>query len=159
MKNKNLKSGTIIKVYLDGGWEIEGSVIEDLEDRIILEEGEDPVLLFKSKINAIRILPDKTKTISPEKSQDRVVEVESEPKRPFVVVSKTKDSGSTPKGSSESTPYYLEGGMSLPMSVINADPDKINPLNGDEFSISFKQLKDVGGSGNINISLVTDKDE
>jgi hypothetical protein len=150
MKNKYLKSGTAIKVYLDGGWEIEGIVIEDIEDRIILEESNDPVLLFKNKINAIRILVQRELVASETTPQETAPEVVP----PFLVLRTKKKEESYPPEDGIEDGSYLEGVMSIPMTVINSDPEKVNPFNDDDFSVSMKSIGQSSGDRRINVSLV-----
>jgi hypothetical protein len=37
MKKKSLLEGKVVRVFIDGGWEITGSVSHDKKDRLVLE--------------------------------------------------------------------------------------------------------------------------
>lgn len=113
--------GANVSFFLDGGWQISGTVIGQESDKIILEKNDQVFLLFKNKVSFFKLnkedLPnnvDDTSYIS-----DDNFEEDSSPEELFP----------------ENGISYSETFMNIPTSLLNNK----NIKEDDDFSISFKE--------------------
>ena len=158
MKKKSLLEGKMVKVFVDGGWEVAGFVTHDKKDRLVLVVNEDTALIFKNKISAILIgkLEEGTVDENIAKSKEEVT-VEKN----FVVFKSSKQSAVQQEVNSipdNRGGDLSEGGISLPHEVFLSDPvpSKLKARIGydDDFSISMTSL--LGNSNKNKISVTSD---
>ena len=138
MKKSLLLNKDVI-VFLDGGWESSGKVIEDKKDRIILQtQSSELILVFKKKISGLKI----TKVDQKQKTKEQDID----PNQRFFAFkqnTKEKERSSTSQKDS-STDDLSEGGLSLPHEVLLATPSG-HPMFKDrvidnDFSISLTPI-------------------
>ena len=159
MKKKSLLEGKMVRVFIDGGWEVTGSVSHDKKDRLVLTVNEDTALIFKNKISAILISKLEEGAVDEDiaKSTEEVT-VEKN----FVVFKSSKQSAAPPQDLSSIHDNRVgdlsEGGISLPHEVFLSDPvpSKLKARIGcdDDFSISMTSL--LGNSNKSKISVTLD---
>jgi hypothetical protein len=160
MKKKSLLEGKSVRVFVDGGWEITGSVIHDKKDRLILVVNDETALIFKSKISALlisKLESHNTDENLAKSNEDVTVE------KNFVVFKSSKQTSATQRDE-RSGPLdnrggdLSEGGISLPHEVLLSDPvpAKLRARTGsdDDFSISMTSL--LGNSNKSRISVTLD---
>lgn len=121
MSSSNLV-GTNASFFMDGGWEISGKVINQESDKIILEKDGELFLLFKEKVNFVKLnsvdKPLASKNVG-HISDREDLEDDSE------------DDMSFP----ENGISYSETFMNIPRSLLGKPPQD----DGDDFSVSFKE--------------------
>lgn len=110
IENKKL-NGKNISFFLDGGWEITGVVLEQVENKIIIKKDNDMYLLFKEKVSFLRI----------NESRDAK----------FGNLGKDEDIKDFP----ENGISYAETFANIPASLLGSSDD------ADDLSISFKEIK------------------
>lgn len=110
IENKKL-NGKNISFFLDGGWEITGVVLEQVENKIIIKKDNDMYLLFKEKVSFLRI-----NEVEDAKNND---------------VNKNEDADNFP----ENGISYTETFANIPASLLGSSNDE------DDLSISFKEIK------------------
>ena len=135
--NKGLE-GLFATVYF-GNNTMRGKIDSDLEDRIIMTDPRfsngDPTLIYKDAIAAITLHSEENFT----KHEEPAVPSRETRPNPFVVIKNNKKQGSdepVQDGSMDTTHMYSTG-MYIPLTVINQDPESVNPLHSDDFSTSF----------------------
>lgn len=137
-----------IHVFMDGGWDVHGTVIEDKGDRLIITTSDaDVMLIFKNKISAITIL-DTVKA-----NEDNVV-------KNYVVSRGKKQQSVQAKSDPIDNGDLSDGGVSLPYEVLSTDggrPSKLKHRDSDDdFSISMTSLF---GNGKSRVSVTSDDAE
>lgn len=110
IENKKL-NGKNISFFLDGGWEITGVVLEQVENKIIIKKDDDMYLLFKEKVSFLRINETADAKLS---STNKDEDLEDFP---------------------ENGISYTETFANIPASLLGSSDDK------DDLSISFKEIK------------------
>jgi len=114
MSTSNLV-GKSVSFFLDGGWEISGKVVGQESDKIILDKDGELYLLFKAKVNFIRL----------------------------DLMKKTLDSSSEKTSESHDTTenMFPENGISYSETFMNIPGSLLGRKNSeeDDFSVSFKE--------------------
>ncbi len=130
-----------LKILSDGGWELIGRVLEEKEDRLILmDEDDDVMLVFKDKIAVLKILkgePEKKSRMS-----EHVTFVTGKQKKEDVPSDNDNEND------------LSDGGISLPYEVLaNQNPEfKSRESSDDDFSTFF------GGQNKISVTLIEEDD-
>jgi hypothetical protein len=174
MKNRVFpEEGTKVKLYLDGGWEIEGTISEELSKKLAIKDTfGDTVILFKKKINGLKILKHEQEafvrgqpyTINPPPERQvqrasQAIQPEGDEKKQMVfAVSKGRKN--EVKEEASENPYYFEAGLSIPLGVIDGRPPGVTISLDDDFQMSMDQLKSIGSSTpSKKINFVVEENE
>lgn len=168
MKNKLFRDGDSVRVFLEGGWEIEGLVQEESEKKVILKDSSgDIVILFKKKICGAKIMIGEKQAVQvqpyvvqppPVTTQTNNVEAKAESTKMVFAVSKGRK-GEQKKEDAEN-PYYFESGLSIPLGIVDGRPPGVTISLDDDFQMSMDQLNSIGaGSSGKKISFLVQEDE
>jgi hypothetical protein len=144
--------GKKVKALTDGGWELQGIVAHDKDDRIVLTTDSGEVLLvFKKKVSAILIIKDEVEAPKPDSNSGRNTEVnESSANQNFVVFKGKKQQEKQRAEDKLVDDDLSEGGVSLPHEVLMSVPSSDRFRGGDDdFSISMTSLF---GSSRISVT-------
>lgn len=170
MKNKLFREGDKVKIFLDGGWEMEGFIHEETEKKVTLKDlTGDIVILFKKKICGAKIMLNEKQVIPAQSymiqapvvmppDQNNFAEPKIESSKMVFAVSKGKK-GDQKKEDVEN-PYYFESGLSIPLGITDGRPPGVTISLEEDFQISMDQLNSVGpNSHNKKISFLVEEDE
>jgi sRNA-binding regulator protein Hfq len=113
IENKKL-NGKNISFFLDGGWEITGVVLEQVENKIIIKKDDNMYLLFKEKVSFLRINEAANAKLDSINKNEDLEDLEDFP---------------------ENGISYTETFANIPASLLGSSDDK------DDLSISFKEIK------------------
>ena len=129
--------GTIVTLYMDGGWEISGEISKVKGNSIFVKSNNSMYMIFKNKVSALLL------------NEDDKVEQAPRPR-----AAKGRGSAAPPESNFPmNMTSYDDSGMTLPEDLLEA------PLeNGEDFSVFFG-ANSSSGINNVGIEFGVEKDD
>ena len=127
--NENLISRSVL-LYLDGGWQVSGTVQVFEENKIVLSDGDNLILVSREKVSAMMVSSDSNKSS----------------------ITKPPETGDASDVSHSSDSFPMNG-ISYENSGLSIPSDIVGSKNDDDFSVRFSN------SGGISFGLEDDISE
>jgi len=136
MNNKDNLIGKVITVFLSGGWELSGEVKSLDDNKFIIENNEDLLMVFKDKISCLIISKD-ARVLRPPEFGSRSVS----PNLPVEKAGETADDLFPMNGMA-----YDESGMSIPRGLLSKEAE----MEDDDLSVFFQGGHGISGDASQN---------
>lgn len=172
MKNKLFRDGDRAKIFVEGGWEIDGVIQEENDKKITIKDfSGDIVILFKKKICGVKIILGEKQNVqehsffihAPPASEAALPQINNtdlkvDSNKMVFAVSKGKKVEQKVQGTE--SPYYFDSGLSIPLGITDGRPPGVTISVDDHFQMSMDQLNSLGpNSHDKKISFLVKEDE